>query len=703
MVPSSRSRSGKQPRDPLSGFRDHTLDVVDIGGNQANGDCPLCGKKRKFYINTLTGSWDCKVCGNSGGLPQFLTLKTVTDQQQFRGAPALELSRDRGLKVQTLRQWRVGWDGYQYTIPSDIGGKLYDLRRYRIGSRVRATTGTKLSFCGIADLKSDVIWLCEGEWDGMTMTEVLATEGQGGTVFATPGGNVLPDHTIPWFDGKEVKVLYDNDKTGRQGCARVYKVLHEVAKSLEFLQWPEGLPDGFDIRDLYLQSGTGTLSLVEKMLTTRVPGGCPEQTDETVELKGSGLLPEEVYRRYKKWLFLPDPEPLAVMYGTVLANRLDGEPVWLFFAAPPGGCKSELLMSLDGAPKITSISNFTSKTLLSGATGFGNTDPSLLPRLDGKVLIIKDITAITGMNTAEQAEIFGTLRDAYDGKIERGWGTGVLRRYKSRFGILAGATKKVEVLGREASPVGERFLKYYLPQPGNIMSGTAAIAASIDNIAKETKMRAELCAVSTEVLSIPVNPLKPPKLPTEIKNKIIGLAKWVAAMRGAVSRERYTSHLEFIPSIEIGTRLGKQLSRLAMGIALYHHRQVVTMDDYRIIVSVARSTAPDRVERIVKSLYLQGEGEFCSTQQVIEWVHLPSGTTKSVLEDLVLLGVVQHQTLERGSNKWRLSRAVLQMMRPLDIYYHELAWTGKRDPGKQNRQHKKVDKVPMRKIRKEKG
>lgn len=48
------------------------IDYHAAGDNQFQADCPLCGRKDKFYMNQVTGMWDCKVCYHDGGNLELL-------------------------------------------------------------------------------------------------------------------------------------------------------------------------------------------------------------------------------------------------------------------------------------------------------------------------------------------------------------------------------------------------------------------------------------------------------------------------------------------------------------------------------------------------------------------------------------------------------------------------------------------------------
>src|SRR5207247_5698326 len=55
---------------------------------------------------------------------------------------------------------------------------------------------------------------------------------------------------------------------------------------------------------------------------------------------------EDVFGR---WLLIRDRALLPVLAGTILAHRLDSDPVWLLVVAPPGGTKTEPLRALYGS------------------------------------------------------------------------------------------------------------------------------------------------------------------------------------------------------------------------------------------------------------------------------------------------------------------------------------------------------------------
>ncbi len=679
----------------LRGFEEHGVRFSDKNETQAIGFCPFCGMPKKFYTNLTSKLWDCKSCGRSGNFPQFLEKRSIEYQKGFVGKVASRLAINRKLQPQTLYAWRLVLTGAFYTLPTtgNLAGKLTDLRRYTLGRRLMSTSGAHPSF--VVPLKqheSDRVWLCEGEWDAMALWEVIQKMKLKDNVWAAPGSSFLPAKLSDMFYDKDVCVVYDNDDAGRRGMKKVHTRLATVARSLQFIHWPEGTADKADVRDFYLaqkKNAADTYSGLLYYLEDNPPVDAVQATIEASEEEeevdeGLGLVPEVVETRFKKWLYMASTEPLDVLYGVVYANKIDGDPLWLFLVAPSGGSKSALLSTFNGlATRATCITSLTPKTLVSGAQGLGGRDPSLLPALDGKILVIKDLTVILNMGTDERNAIFSTLRDAYDGEYAKPFGTGVMRRFESYFGILAGVTPAIESMHGTNSPLGERFLKYRIRYGGNIETGREAIQRSLQNIGKHREMSRDLKSVTHAMLRRKIEPEDWPEMPGFIEGKIIHLAQWVAKLRGAVSREKYTGRIQHKPHTEIGTRLANQLAKLCLGISIYKREKVVSDKTYRTIVSVAQDTAPDTVEEIVRQLYIRDHDLFYMRGEIARWCKFPPDTVHYMLEDMVMLDICDPGKEKRGT--YRLNPRLVKIMRGLRLYWRERSWYR----GKQNIQERK--------------
>lgn len=702
-------------------FALHGFHLEAVRAGQALGVCPFCSRRGHFYIAEETQLWDCKVCGKQGNLFKFFSDISERNRQRITPKQLSGLAEERGISAATLRRWGVGHDGDKFTLPViDETGKATDLRYYRPGGKIQNSPGTRHGLYGAHWLpRTGPIWWCEGEWDTMAMDEILRRSlDRGGVLTSTGGAGLFRREWLAVFQMRDVILVYDHDKAGQEGEAKAWELLFPIVRSLRAVRWPEDRPEGYDLRDSYMENRSNapaTLAYVRGCISDRPPNSLKEaETGDKAKTKkavggvievpplpeptieGEGMGWHELETHFRRWLYMNDSEPLRVLLASCLANRLAGDPLWLFFVAPPGGSKSELIMSLDG-PQIYSLTSMTTKTLVSGMPQRkGELDPSLMPRLNGRVLTIKDLTSILTMHEADRDEILGQLRDAYDGRHEKEFGTGIRKAYRSRFGIIAGVTPVVDKYIATTAGLGERFLKYRIRSAGFLDIGTHQIMKAIENVGRETKMREQLRKAARQALQRTIAPDVPPKVPRRLKVSIHSLAKMVAALRGMVSHDRYTGDVEYMPSPEIGTRLAKQLTKLAMGFALVDFRQEVNDHDYLRIARVARDTLPDRVERVVRSFYVQdgptsrdgktrkgkrqGE-EWISMVQLIEWTTLPSQTLAKIIQDLIMLRVVQKQTGrgEKGRlvQEFRLSSVVRRWIEELKIFHHDLEWIRK--------------------------
>jgi hypothetical protein len=614
--------------------------------------------KDRFYINRETFLWDCKICGRNGNFQKFLNEAVIAHQTMITGAQLLRLSKEKSLRPQTLKAWGVGWSGLNYTWPArgNPTHKITDIRRFKIGGKVLATSGGKLSLiCPLRVGNTPTVWLAEGDWDGMALWECLRALAIKDDVYASPGAGILPKVVLELFEDKDVIGIYDHDSAGQRGLERLNEALHGIAKSIRFVVWPEDYKDGFDFRDFYVKHKRDPKQVFGLLQTfmkeTPVSTACAPSKYEPL---GDGMLHKEVYTKFENWLHLETTEPIDIVFGSVFANRLSGDPLWLFLVAPPGGTKTELLMSMCEAPLIYTTTSLTPHALVSGAN-FGGRDPSLIPKLDGKVLVVKDFTTILAMNSMARDEIFGTLRDAYDGQTEKQFGNGVVRKYRSKFGIVAGVTPAIESLHSASISLGERFLKYRISHG----SGRDAVRRALQNVNKGDEMREELCEVSRAVLDYEFESI--PEMPQGFMDKIILLAEWTALLRGIVSREKYTQQVNYKPMSELGTRLAKQLSKLAYGISIFKRELVISKTTFNAISKTARDTIPDRIEEVVQQLYKhKGQGK---TKEVSRWTKLPEGTVRFLLQDMELLHIVKSE-----GHLWRLDDKIIEMILELELY-----------------------------------
>lgn len=673
----------------IRGFVAHGVVFHDMAGDQVIGDCPFSGKERKFYVNWRTKLWDSKTAGFSGNFERFLELTAKENSDHYNATPEAQstLARSRQLPKSAFARWGIGFDGRNFTIPiKNEKGRVVDLRTWRPGRKSMSSPGVSTGLFGHDQLNSptranEPVYICEGEWDAMALDWLLRLLKKPGIVVGLPGANTFKAEWVPSFKDRDVFAMYDADEAGAQGELRCFEMLSTAAKSLRFVEWPTNSADGFDTRDwivagaVHGKKPTACFLALEALSVNPRPRIKKDSTKAgEPEAEPKKQLPpisrEEVFAEYKKWLHMRNDEPLAVMFGTCFANRLQGDPLWLFMVAPPGGSKSELLMSLADCDLTYACSSLTPHALVSGASWVGGEDPSLIPKLDGKVFIIKDFTTTLTMHPMARDEIFGQLRDAYDGKFEKQFGNGVVRRYKSTFGIIAGVTPNIDAFSSLNSGLGERFLKYRLEGNTVHLDEEQRILRAISNINREVVMRDSMKVAAARFLTQKMpDPL--PVMPDEMKLKVARLSMLAARMRGVVNRDRYnTSLLTNKASFEIGTRLGKQFSKMAIGVAVYYGEKVISERTYKLVTSVALSTVPDKIEDVIHAVY-----RLCPNPQSVvptrdintKCPKLTPSTVFRTLQDLAAIGIVKQ--IGSGSKyQWTLDKEVRDFINGANIY-----------------------------------
>jgi len=668
----------------VKAYVQHGFEPQGESGNQIYGFCPFClrDKTPSFYVNTETKAWDCKACTRSGGFLTFLEQMYQHCEAQFTGARAIFLSKERGLSIAALRHFHIGYNAVTeaYTLPvfELDGQKIHDLRFYK-DRKLNSTFSCKVGLFNATDaLHKEKIYICEGEWDGIAMYEILSLVNKNiDGVVAVPGAGTFKPDWIDLLQDKRVIALYDNDQPGRDGAAKAFNLLRPVTKSLHFIHWTNEKKDGYDIRDLYKENKYDvSMKYIEDNLGDIPPGMTAEDilaraagSQETYA--GEGLPCEEVYEGYKKYLHIPDTSVIDIIYGTIIANRMDGDPIWLFLVAPPGMTKTEFLQSVSVAKNIKCISKMTPKTLVSGLN-YGGHDPSLLPQLNGKTLVIKDFTAIFGMNVQARDEIFSTLRDAYDGNFIGAYGHGE-RNYVSRFGIIAGVTPAVEVyLDGEAS-LGERFLRFTMRIPKSLDEHLEFLERATSNVAKEKNMREELKKLGTRCLDFKFADASAMIIPPEIHRKILHLAIFTAKLRATIIRDKFTKEVTHKPFMEMATRLSKQFQKLIMGICMFRHKLEATQDEYLLIAKMARGTIPSRIDDVVRALYKKHAastrgGETFTQGEIAELVGLPSATCSRLSENLVMLRVFEANRLASFKTEFKFTEEFLNIINKSEVY-----------------------------------
>ena len=346
----------------------------------------------------------------------------------------------------------------------------------------------------------------------------------------------------------------------------------------------------------------------------------------------------DVMKTIRKYLYVKDEGPILVTIAVALSNKLAGDPVWLLLIAPPGGSKSEIIRAFSANGKINDfvhpISTLTPSTFVSGLPE----NEDLLPRIDGKIITLKDFTTILTKQPDARNEILGQLREIYDGHFSKETGSGVgTKYYDSKITVIAGVTPVIDNFAGVQSLLGERFLRIRTHEDEDIDANQALresmAMAAYNGEGLEEEMRIN---ISNRVLSL-YKDFSPDKIPTIAKNLaffIVDCAEISSVLRTGVDRD-ITHNIKSVPEPEFSTRLSKQYKKIAMVIAWMLGKQKVDFQSISYVYRIALDTIEKKRILILKSLNWTG----LTTKEISDLTLLPSNTVREVLEDLWILGI----------------------------------------------------------------
>ena len=173
------------------------------------------------------------------------------------------LLNERGLSLDVIKQYQVGWNGERYSIP--IYDEHYNLVNIRLYTRQpvddrqkvinyrdeNGNTFGKVRLYGIENITQPIkaVVMAEGELDRL----ICETHGIP-AITSTAGAGSWDRSWAPLFKNvQRVYACYDNDSAGINASAKLLRRLTGIC-DVRILQWPDGFPKKGDLTD-YFTSG----------------------------------------------------------------------------------------------------------------------------------------------------------------------------------------------------------------------------------------------------------------------------------------------------------------------------------------------------------------------------------------------------------------------------------------------------------------
>lgn len=692
----------------LKAYTFHGLSLKTEGDN-ARGMCPFCEKEDHFFVAIKTGQYNCRRCQNEGNL--FTFLKNLYEVSLIRSTAKNQamqrLAADRGLDIQEMVRWGVAVSiaDDSFLLPMyNTKGALANLARIvKVDGKWRPYTTPTCKLHpfmpkGGLQKQQTTRWWCEGPWDAIALSFVLrnvrgdsrrwvlhtgdqaAIKTNG--VLAVPGAGTFNPEWLFYFSDENI-FTYDNDHPrtlpnsqkksmpGWDGMNRVVRIANEEThsgKSLKLLVWGPGgydvnLADGYDIRDLSREkSPVGVMSyLCSHLSNNKLGASSPgkngsvrvEQRVEPLECKSFQELCQH-FDQPKHLMFTDNfRRTLAVSLATVISTPLPDEQLWFRVIGPPSSGKTTIAECISAAEEYCFASSILTG-LHSGVRAqhaVGRAEPSLVPQMDGKCVVIKD--ADTLIQTSNRDKILSELRDIYDGSTRARYRTGKTQQFfDHRSSFLLCGTDKLRGLNRTF--LGERFLdcdilgdssaRQYLSTAVN--SAFSVLGESLAEVPKTNEAKGAFLHLlkritygflKHQVHRLEIRDIKIPTHTQTVCHRLESMAQLLSYARARIERGQ-GEELLYRTRTDVGARLGKQFVKLAVCLALVFDKPSIDSDIMEIVAKVFNDTATGFNYEIIQYLHASPHGR--ETWQMENELGLSASSVRRICNDLQELNII---------------------------------------------------------------
>ena len=678
-------------------YETYLYDPLHGSGKNRTTTCPFCEEEEKFAINVLTSEGQClrASCGEKVNHITFLTKFHKAWLSDTGSSDYAALSKLRGISVETLAKAEFAYDGYndRWLVPykhantpnlTNLGyfqTKGKNAFRIYKGQNVKDELPLTLynPFQLHRGIKTDTIFIAEGEWDTLAMMDLL--KGSKEIVIGVPGALIFPEANRKWLDKiNHVNLVYDNDEAGQLGMVKACEILRRWGKGVKAIDW-DVIPDAkdnCDIRDLLKEQPKEALSAILDSLFDFNPEAVSTGQELSAGYVTSVADIEEIPSfdqyadMYGSHLHLSEEnvKSMAITMAIATCQYMHGEPLWMFMVGQPGSGKTTLIESFGGNNEYFDYaSRVTSKSLVSGWNS--GPEASLITKMNGKCFFIKDFTVVLGMPKEQKKEVFNLFRDIYDGTLKITFGNGkVVDLSNLSFNMIAGVTDAIKA--QSDSSMGERFLRYdYM---GSECNDEMIIDSALSGFGQFNTRKQSLTEASLGLVKTILKPTNRwdldnlPRLSEYSKQRIGALARYTAYIRTRPENDK-ADGLIFRPRKEVATRLALQFAKLAYALEKVFSPGINgsggTLDlsdkTLKLIAKVAHDTAEGFEQDVMQILHRRPK---IGRKELEVSLKLTPTRIHRVITDLKTMGLIQTRTL----TNLRATRNGVGQGRPSELY-----------------------------------
>lgn len=326
-------------------------------------------------------------------------------------------------------------------------------------------------------------------------------------------------------------------------------------------------------------------------------------------------------------------------------------PIWLMLVGAPSSFKTELVRLID-LPEIYSLDTLSENAFSSGYVMPDGSEPKdLLPQLDGKCFVIKDLTTLFSLKEDTIKKILGDLTSIFDGKFEKFTATRGNISYSSQFSMVTCITPAIlSKHQRYMHQLGGRFFFVRIPEL------TASTKEQGYKIAWDATNRKERIEQARRIVSTHCHQLSElaMKYFNEIEPETQDIQEWINLAADFIARARGTTMTKASsfenekgetidyyevndPQIEQPWRILNQLRSLTHVLAAMRGKKSVTVEELESLKIIATSSMP--IDRAVVVAELLKENRL-TVREVGERINKSPKTAGRDLKELTVLGLV---------------------------------------------------------------
>lgn len=653
-----------------------------------NCDSDSKGREAHLYFSSATSQYECKKCGETGNIHSLAkhfgdsikdiaaeqlparTYRKKSDDPKFTAdlvenchialpSRVREYLNARGITDALINQYKLGWGQFygQWWITIPIKAKNGDYYFFKLrqdptmgNEKMTYPEGIKSQIYDWEILKTPLekIVICEGEFDRLLLISkgIMA-------ITSTHGVGTFKDE---WLDAlkavKQVYVCFDNDDAGKKGAEKLMQKLLNIGRHQVFIiTLPKEVGDGGDITVFFIKLHGTEIDLFGKLAKECIS---LEQVSRIKKVEQPArVVSFEEWRKIINENF-PDlllASEIGISTISQLLIKDITNPFAVVLVDVPAAGKTIAINFFSEIEGLTyATDKFTPASFVSNAANVKKDklkDVDLLPRLQYKMFLVRDMATIFSKRDDDLAESMGLLTRLLDGEgLNTESGVHGERHYVGEylFMIFAASTPLPPKVWKLMGNLGSRLFFY----------NTNARVKNEDELMQQVlgsthKQKELICRDMTKQFlqtlwfdykdGIEWDRASDDESAVRI---IARCALLLSRLRGVLNvyRDRDADGTEYVhttPVVEMPNRINQLFYNLARGHAIATGRTKINFDDLKPVIEVAFDSTVSSRSTLFRNIVDRGGS--MSTGEVEQVLHQTKPTALKEMETLRLLGI----------------------------------------------------------------